>query len=238
VSVLSLRPKPGQPRSEMRRRASIQATTLDLLWISGSVVCFAGPRPEAPLYRAVVAASGPPQTPRGLAESGAGALAGYRAMLGGLDHPIQVLVRPEAFDAAGEAARWETRAAALPPPLDALAREHAAWVRRELASASLLVRRAYLVVPAESAGTEERSSVGARPRLRRERTPSLDAERAKAVLTERCQRLSSALAGAGVAVRRLDDLALARLYRDCWGSCGAAGDRLDRDLAALLSRGV
>jgi hypothetical protein len=39
-----------------------------------------------------------------------------------------------------------------------------------------------------------------------------------------------------VAARRLDDLALARLYRDCWASRGSPGDRLDRDLAALLSR--
>jgi hypothetical protein len=234
--LLGPRPKPGQPRSQTRRRASIQATTLDLLWISGSVVCLAGPQPDAPLYRAVLTLAGPPQTPRGLAESGAGALAGYRAMLGGLDHPIQIMVRPERFDAAAEAARWDARASVLPPPLDAIALEHAGWARRELASASLLVRRAYLVIPAESAATQERPSVAARPRLLREPAPNLDADRARTVLDERCERLSSALAGAGVAARRLDDFALARLYRDCWGGGGAAGDRFDRDLAALLGR--
>jgi hypothetical protein len=234
MSVLSLRPRPGHSRPEARRRASIQATTLDLLWISGGVVCFAGPRPDAPLYRAVLAASGPPQTPRGLAESSAGALAGYRALLGGLDHLVQILVRPEPLDVASEAARWEARAATLPPPLRDLAREHAAWIRGEMAAASLLVRRAYVVVPAESAGARERPGFRARARPGPKPVPSLDAERARAVLAERCQRLSSALAGAGVAARRLDDLALARLYRNCWGTRGSAGDRLDRDLAALL----
>jgi hypothetical protein len=237
VSVLSLRPKPGQPRSETRRRASIQATTLDLLWISGGVVCFAGPQPDAQLYRAILAVAGPPQTPRGLAESGAGALAGYRAMLSGLDHPVQILVHPEPFDAAAEAARWDARAAALPPPLAELAREHAAWVRRELASARLLVRRAYLVVPAEGAATDARPDWRARARLGSRPAPTLGGgEEARAVLAERCEQLSGALAGAGVAARRLDDLALARLYRDCWGTRGSAGDRLDRDLAALLGR--
>ena len=233
MSVLRLRPEPGQHRSEQRRRASIQATTLDLLWISAGVVCFAGPRPDAPLFRAILGLAGPPQTPRGLAEAGAGALAGYRAVLGGLDHPFQILVRPELFDAAAEAARWEARASVLLPPLDALAREHAGWVRRELAGASLLVRRAYLVIPAESAA-QERPNIAARAGLRREAAPSLDTERAKAMLAERCERLSCALAGAGVAARRLDDFALARIYRDCWGSRGSDGDRLDRDLAALL----
>ena len=236
MSVLGLRPRPDQPRWETRRRASIQATTLDLLWISGGVVCFAGPRPDAQLYRAILAVTGPPQTPRGLAESEAGALAGYRALLGGLDHPVQILVRPELLDAGAEATRWDTRAAALQPPLAELAREHAAWARRELASASLLVRRAYLVVPAESPATDERPDWAARVRLGSKPRPSLDAERAKAVLVERCDRLSSALAGAGVAARRLDDLALACLYRDCWASRGSPGDRLDRDLAALLDR--
>jgi hypothetical protein len=238
VSVLSLLPKTGQPRSEMRRRASIQATTLDLLWISGGVVCFAGPRPDAQLYRAILAVAGPPQTPRGLAESCAGALAGYRALLGGLDHPVQILVRPELFDAGAEATRWDTRAAALQPPLAELAREHAAWVRRDIASASLLVRRAYLVVPAEGAVTDRRPDWRARARLGSKPAPGLDGEEARTVLAERCERLSSALAGAGVATRRLDDLALARLYRVCWGTRASAGDRLDRDLAALLGRGA
>ena len=235
MSVLSLRPKLGQPRSETPTRASIQATTLDLLWISGGVVCFAGPRPDAALYRAILVLAGPSQTPHGLAESGV--LAGYRAMLGGLEHPVQILVRPEPFDAASEAARWDARAAALPPPLAELAGEHAAWVRRELASARLLVRRAYLVVPAEGAATDARPDWRARARLGSRPAPTLvGGEEARAVLAERCEQLSSVLAGAGVAARRLDDLALARLYRDCWGTRGSAGDRLDRDLAALFSR--
>jgi hypothetical protein len=236
MSVLDLWRGPAQRHSETRRQASIQATTLDLLWISGSVACFAGPRPEAALYRAILVLAGPPQTPRGLAEAESGALAGYRALLGGLDHRVQILVRPEPFDAAAEAARWDARAAALPRPLDELAVEHAGWVRRELPTRSLVVRRAYLVVPAEPAATEGQGSFRLRARLRRQPASGLDAQQAKAVLAERCERLIGAIAGAGVAAHRLDDLALARLYRDCWGTRGSAGDRFDRDLAAQLCR--
>src|SRR5438105_1880512 len=81
-------------------RASIQATTLDLLWIHEGVACFAGARSNAPLFRAVLAVDGPAHTPRALAATDPGALAGYRALLGHLDHPLQVLVRSEPLDVA------------------------------------------------------------------------------------------------------------------------------------------
>ena len=60
---------------------------------------------------------------------------------------------------------------------------------------------------------------------------------ARVVLTERCDRLSSALGAAGVRATRLDDLALARLYRLCWGAHLSGEGRLDRDLVALFGRG-
>src|SRR5947199_392321 len=78
-----------------------------------------------------------------------GALAGYRAALGRLDHRVQVVIRAIPIDTAATAARWDARAAVLPDPLAALARDQAAWIRRELPTLGLLVRRAYLVVPAE-----------------------------------------------------------------------------------------
>src|SRR5256885_4269851 len=101
-------------RTRWQSRASIQATTLDLLWIHDGVVCFAGGRGGAPLFRAVLALGGPAHTPRALAAGNPGALAGYRALLGHLDHPLQVLVRTEPVDAADRSARWEGRAGILP----------------------------------------------------------------------------------------------------------------------------
>jgi hypothetical protein len=62
----------------------------------------------------------------------------------------------------------------------------------------------------------------------------LSLDRARVVLRERCTRLSAALGAAGVGARRLDDLALARLYRACWNPTGPGGDRLDRDLVATF----
>src|SRR5437870_8491546 len=159
---------PGRTQKTGRQsRASIQATTLDLLWIHDSVVCFAGARVGAPLFRAVLALDGPAHTPRALAAGDPGALAGYRALLGHLDHPLQVLVRTEPVDATVRAARWETRAATLSPPLAALAREHAAWARRELPGVGLLVRRAYVVVPAEDPPADHSPVIALRQRLRR-----------------------------------------------------------------------
>ena len=226
-------PRQRMPEARRQARASIQATPLDLLWIHDGVVCFAGARVGAPLFRAVLALDGPAHTPRALATGDPGALAGYRALLSQLDHPLQVLVRTEPVDAAARSARWEARAAALPPPLAALAREHAAWTRRELPGLGLLVRRACLVVPAEDPHEDSSPVTALRLRLHR-RAPILTVDGARAVLAERCSRLLATLKAAGVGVRRLDDLALARLYRACWNPALIGADRLDRDLVAAF----
>src|SRR5438093_10289670 len=171
-------PRQRMPETRRRARASIQATTLDLLWIHDGVVCFAGAGGGAPLFRAVLALEGPAHTPRALAAGDPGALAGYRALLGHLDHPLQVLVRTEPVDATARAARWETRATALLPPLAALAREHAAWARRELPGLGLLIRRAYVIVPAEDPPTDHSPVIALRQRLRRHASPTLTVDRA------------------------------------------------------------
>src|ERR687885_801766 len=100
---LLLAPRRRLQGTRRQARASIQATTLDLLWIHDGVVCFAGPPGAAPSFRAVL------------------------ALLGHLAHMLQVLVRTEPMDATAMAARWDARAAVLPGPLAAIAREHAAW---------------------------------------------------------------------------------------------------------------
>jgi len=219
-----------------RPPASAQETTLDLLWIHNGVVAFAGGRSTSPVYRAVLGLEGPAHTPRALAATESGALGGYRAVLDRLDHVVQVVVRAVPFETTTYAARWETRAAVLPAPLAALAREHADWARRELDGLGLLVRHAYLVVPAEDPSTTPSPAHSLRERLRRGPLPTLAVDRAWAVLAERCARLQSGLGAAGVRATRLDDLDLARLYRACWSPSTPHADRLDRDLTAVFGR--
>jgi hypothetical protein len=228
-----LHPAPSRPA---RPPASAQESTLDLLWIQDGVAAFAGGRGTSPLYRAVLALEGPPHTPRALAAAESGTLGGYRAVLDRLDHAVQVVVRALPVDTTAYAARWETRAALLPAPLAALAREHAGWARRELAGLGLLVRHAYMVVPAEEPPTAHSPAQSLRERLRRAPVSTLAVERARAVLAERCTRLVSGLGAAGVRAARLDDLDLARLYRACWSPSMPHADRFDRDLAAVFGR--
>jgi hypothetical protein len=234
----SPRGEPGAARSR-RPTASAQETTLDLLWISHRVVCFAGGSPGELLFRAILVLEGPAHTPRALAASDAGALNGYRSLPDRLDHPVQVVIRPEPFEAQRYADRWESRVARLPGALAALAREHTAWARADLAELGLLHRRAYMVVPADDGAAEVpvgrggltgrvRWGLGRAP----ERAPVAGADLARAVLEERCGRLAGALGTAGVVATRLDNLALAKLYRACWNPASGAAPRTDRDLAA------
>jgi hypothetical protein len=127
---------------------------------------------------------------------------------------------------------------AVPPghPLAALAREHASWTRRELPALGLLARRVYLVVPAEDLHEDSTPTAALRQRLRRQPVPPVTVDRARTVLAERCARLLGALQAAGVRARRLDDLALVRLYRACWNQVAPDADRFDRDLVAALRR--
>jgi len=235
-SVLARHRQPN-PVDGLPRRASIQATTLDLLWIRDGVVCFAGARDSAPLLRAVLSLDGPAHTPRALADADPGALAGYRALLGSLDHRVQVLVRTEAANTAAEAARWDACAGNLPPPLAALAREHATWTRGELPLLNLLVHRAYLVVPAEDPPADHPPpAVELRRQIRAPLALVTQVEEAHVTLEDRCARLMAGLGAAGVGARRLDDLALARLYRACWSPTAPGAERVDRDLVAAFRR--
>ena len=101
----------GRP-VETPTRASVQETTLDLLWIAGSVACFAGAG-RAHLYRGVLAAAAPPEAFAG-SEHLERALAGYTAVLNSLRHPFQVQVRTEHTDVDAYVQRWETRGRQLP----------------------------------------------------------------------------------------------------------------------------
>jgi len=49
-----------------------------------------------------------------------------------------------------------------------------------------------------------------------------------------CDRLQKMLKDAGVRASRLGDIALARLYRACWGHANAGEQRFDRDVQAFF----
>jgi len=220
--------------------SSIQETTLDLLWIAHDVACFAG-LGKSLLYRAVLAVAGPPEAFAG-SDHADRALAGYAAFLNSLQCTVQFLVHAEDVDAGAYAQRWEARVRQLPPALARLAREHAVWARQELGKLGLLKRRLYLVVGADTAMSPIRSLAGAtrwvgtglRRRWGRGMPRPSDATQAIAVLAERCDRLQKMLKDAGVRASRLGDVALARLYRACWGHANAGEQRFDRDVQAFF----
>jgi hypothetical protein len=227
----------GRP-ADPAARASLQETTLDLLWIADGVACFAGAG-RARLYRAVLAAAPPPEAFAG-SEHADRALDGYVAVLNSLTHPLQILVRPDPTDVDAYAERWQARSRRLPPALAGLAREHAEWARRDLPGLGLLERRLYLVVPAEDRPPPLGSLAGpARLLCRRLWRRPVPRQRpdaaARDLLADRCERLQSLLDRAGVRSWRLDDLGLARLYRASWGHRPAGEQRLDRDLRAFFA---
>jgi hypothetical protein len=226
ASERSARPTPSP--------SSIQETTLDLLWIADSVACFAGVG-KRQLYRAVLSLAGPPEAFAG-SEHAERALAGYAAVLNGLEHPVQFLVRGEALDISGYADRWETAALRLPPVLADLAREHAGWARQQLPELGLLERRLYLVVPAEQP-TRPGGSLVAQFHRHLARSDSDRDGRAYAMkaLSGRCGRLQQLLGSAGIRSSRLDDVALARLYRAGWGHAPGGEQRFDRDVRVFFA---
>jgi hypothetical protein len=226
----------ARPHTGLREPSSVQETALDLLWIADGVACFAGAG-AARLYRAVLALAGPPEAFAG-SDHAERALAAYAAFLNSLEVPLQFLVTAAHLDVDGYAAGWDARERALAGAMAELAREHARWAREELAGLRLLERQILLVVAAEGAAAAAGALVpalaGGLPWRRRERAAEAEAS-ASATLGERCARLQAALADAGVRSSRLDDAALARVYRVGWGHDRAGEQRFDRDLAAFVA---
>jgi hypothetical protein len=210
----------------MRGLASVQETSLDILWIRDGTVCL-GLRPADRCYRAVLAVEGPPEAFAQEVERVQPLLDAFARFLNALGQPgvlpptaLQVLVLAEPTDLAGYAARLEERATALPPQLARAALADAAWARQRGPALGLLDRRGYLVVPAESvAGADLLGRLGAvRPHLGRwfGGRPALDAAAAQQALDVRCTDLIERLAQCGVWAQRLDDVGLARLFHTCW----------------------
>ncbi|HEY1296982.1 MAG TPA: hypothetical protein VGJ60_28230 [Chloroflexota bacterium] len=210
----------------MNGQASVQATSIDVVWIRDRVVCL-GSRRSDRRYRGVLAAEGPPEAFGQEIERLQPLLDGFAGFLNGLGQPaigspagIQIMVRAERADLSAHAARLEARARQLPETWASEVRGDAAWARQVGPDLGLLARRAYVVVPAESLPGPD---VAGRLHTARSRLgnlfragPELDEAAARDVLDIRCGDFVDRLARGGVRAQRLDDPALTRLFQTCW----------------------
>src|SRR5712691_3504281 len=129
----------------LTRPASVQSTRLGIDAIEDSVVALPGSE-----YRAVLEVSG---TASPLADDAReeGLLAGFATFLNALSYPIQILVRATPVDLSRYVASLEERGRQMSDgQLAALAHDHAAFVQGLARQRTLLERRFYVVVPAES----------------------------------------------------------------------------------------
>jgi hypothetical protein len=218
--------------------ASVQDTSLDVVWIRDRVVCL-GHRLSDRCYRSALALEGPPQAFAPEMERVQPTLDGFAGFLNAFGQPlvgppsaVQILVRAEPGDLSEYAARLETRAKELPRDLASEVLEDAGWARRTGPVLGLLPRHAYMVVPAESlAGADLADRLGtARSRLKRwfRAAPRLDETAARKSLDSRCSELAERLARGGVLAQRMEDAALTRLFQACWSR--RRDTRFERDL--------
>ena len=206
--------------------ASVQGTSLDVVWIRDGVVCV-GHQLSDRCYRGALAVAGPPEAFAQEIERVQPMLEGFAGFLNAFGQPsvgtpfgIQILVRAEPGDLSEYATRLEARAKDLPPQLASQALADAIWARQTGPVLGLLPRRAYMVIPAESLpGADVAGRLGtARSRLGSwfRATPGLDEAAARKSLDVRCGELCERLAHCGVWAQRVDDAALTRLFQACW----------------------
>ena len=205
------------------KHASVQTVRLGIDGIQDGVVLLADGE-----YRAVLEVSGT-ATPFEDDARQEAVLAGFSSFLNALGYPIQVLMRATPVDLSRYVATLEERGRAVDGQLAALAHDHAAFVQGLARQRTLLERRFFAVVPAESAPRTGWSS-----RFRRESGPTAAdeprREAARRQLTFRCDEVSRQLARCGLAVRRLADLELAQLYLACWSPERARAQRFRQQL--------
>ena len=212
----------------MKRRASTQAAHVGLRSIQDSVVTLRDGQ-----ARAVLEVSSVNFGLIGAGEQEA-VVASFAALLNGLTFPVQVLVRVLPVDLERYVAELEQLAPQLSEPLAALARDHALFLRRLTRQRTLLERRFYLIVPADSRT--------GRSGWRRKRGAGPDPDDPTDILkqlTARCDQLARGLSRCGLSAHRLDDVELAQLFHQCWAPDQARVQRLRRALTeytALVSR--
>ena len=188
--------------------ASVQAVRLSVRAIEGDVIQL-----TSGAYRAVLEVTGT-AGPLDDEVRQTAVLAGFAAFLNALSFPVQILVRAVPVDLAGYVASIEEHAArGLAGHLSSLAHEHAVFVQGLARQRSLLERRFFIVVPAQSSPATDWSS-----RLLGRTTRSTEPEREAACrqLSFRCDEVIRQLVRCGLSARRLNDLELAQLYLTCW----------------------
>ena len=213
-------------------RGSVQTTRVDLEAIADGVVALADGE-----YRAVLEVTGSSSALDDDVRQEA-TLAGYAAFLNALNFPVQVLVRAVPVELGRYLAAIEERARHdLPGELGALAREHASFVQGLARRRTLLERRFYVVVPAQS--TRGRGSLAWRPsRPGTSASAPAAAEAAQRQLTFRCDEVARQLLRCGLAARRLGDVELAQLFLACWSPERARSQRFRQRLDDYSSLAV
>jgi hypothetical protein len=200
------------------KHASVQTARLGIEAIQDGVVALVGGE-----YRAVLEVSGTASPFEDDARQEA-LLAGFARFLNALSYPIQILVRATPVDLARYAASLEEHGRqTLDGQLAALAQDHVAFVQGLARQRTLLERRFYVVVPAESAGRTRWTRLLRGVNRGVEQEPRREAARHQ--LTFRCDDLSRQLSRCDLAVRRLADLELAQLYLVCWSPERARAQR-------------
>lgn len=194
----------------MRRPGSVQSAHVGLEGIEDGVVSHGNGQ-----YRAVLEVDSLDFGMRGEGDQEA-VVASYAAFLNGLSFPVQILVRVLPIDLQGYLGGLERRARTLSETdseaLADLARDHVAYLRRLARSRTLLERRFYVVVPAQSEpGRARRWSTPWRTA-----GPGPSPEAAHRQLLFRCAEVTRQLGRCGLTAQRLDSAALARLFYACW----------------------
>jgi hypothetical protein len=222
----------------MKTMASVQDTSLDVVWIRDGVVAL-GYRAADRCYRAVLAVEGPPEAFAAEADRVEPLVAGFAGFLNALSQAsvlrpsgLQVLVRSERADLSEYAARLEQRALGLPVDLAREALTDAAWARNEGPGLDLLSRRAYLVIPAEALTGADLpawlAKVASGPARWFNVKSRLSEAEARQALDTRCAELAQRLEHSGVSASRLYDVGLTRLFQACWTA--RRNGRFEQDL--------
>jgi hypothetical protein len=205
------------------KRASVQSTRLGIQAIQAAVIELSGGE-----YRAVLEVTG---TARPFEDEVRleGLMAGFATFLNGLSYPIQVLVRASPVDLTPYISAVEERGRQLrESKLAELAHDHAAFVQGLARQRTLLERRFYVVVPAETTPRAGwfRRLVGGNQTVDEE--PRREAARRQ--LTFRTEDVARQLGRCGLGARRLQDLELAQLYLACWSPERARAQRFRQQL--------
>jgi len=209
----------------MVKHASLQTVRLGIQAIQQDVVELSGGD-----YRAVLEVSGVAR-PFDDEVRLEGLLAGYAAFLNGLSYPVQILVRATPVDLSRYLAALEERGRQVPDgKLAEMAYDHAAFIQSLARQRTLLERRFYVVVPAESAprSTWVARLGGSRNHGVLEVEPRREAARRQLIF--RCEDVRRQLARCSLGVRRLGDLELVQLFLTCWSPERARAQRFRQQL--------